>query len=52
MNVKGAFHNGVKQQYREQEVVDQGLGLLPNRTVEACVTAQKITAQDQGKVGK
>jgi hypothetical protein len=52
MNVQGAFHNGVKQQHREQKVIHQRLGLLPNRTVQTGVPAQKVTAQDEGEIGE
>jgi hypothetical protein len=42
----------VKQQHREKKVIDQKLGLLPNRSVQACVSAEKIATQDEGEIGK
>jgi hypothetical protein len=50
MDVQGTFHNGVKQQYWKQEVINQKFDLLPKRPIQGRVPAQKVTAQNQGKI--
>jgi hypothetical protein len=52
LNVQRAFGNRVKKQNWEQEVINQELGLLPNAAVQSREAAQKVTTQNQGKVGK
>ena len=50
--IDGAFHNGVKQQDREQKKINQCFNGLPHRAPQSCVAAQQVAAQNQGKIGK
>ena len=51
-HIERAFHDGVKQQHRKQEVIDQAFHLLPHGAVLGGEAADQIAAQNQGKVGK
>src|SRR5690606_102612 len=45
-------HDRMEQQDREEEVVDQGLHLLPDGAPEGGVAADQVTEQDEREIRK
>ncbi|MCY1555044.1 hypothetical protein D9M68_916700 [compost metagenome] len=50
--IERAFHDGVKQQHREQEEIDQAFHLFPHLAVECREAADQVAAEDEREVGE